>query len=175
MVEYIVLVLYFALMWVGVVQPAQGTAAEHIGGIIFTQFAGYFVILIAASMLIDESFTGSSPPLIATFVIAGVGGFVLMIVLTDDLVIAGIWLISTLNGLLSDFAAVFVRAILHGGWVMFSGFLAALVGSMAGVDPDALLSTHLGTVAGWGMLYYIGLLIAAIIMMRIGLKMSYDA
>jgi hypothetical protein len=157
------LIVYIGLIWAGVVAPRQGTPAEHIGGLVFVQFAGFFVTAVIAISLADV--TSSQPVRSVTLlmIVFGVGGFLAMIALTDDLVIAGVWAVSTVNGLLDDYGEVVARAIVYGGWVMVAGFLSALVGSMAGVDPDALLSTNLATVAGWGMLYYAGLLLVTML------------
>ena len=161
-IEYLVLIVYFSLLWAGVVTSPMGTAAEHIGGIVFVQFAGYFVTVMITFSTLETTDANAKMSAILALVVGGFG-FVLMIALTDDLVIAGIWAISTLNGLLDDYGEVMGRAILRGGWVMLSGFLSAFVGSMAGVDPDTLLGTNLATVAGWGILYYAGLLLFTII------------
>lgn len=159
-IEYIVLIVYFGLLWAGTITPQQGTAAEQISRIVFAQFAGYFATVIVIGSLIDFIGDKRVAFVLFTLVVVGIGGFVLMIVLTDDLIIAGVWAISTFTGVLDRFEAVLVRAFFRGGWVMLAGFLSAFVGSMAGVDPDTLLSTDVGTVAGWGILYYVGLLLA---------------
>jgi hypothetical protein len=66
---------------------------------------------------------------------------------------------SLVIGLITDRDNALGNAIAKGGWLIIAGFVAALIGSMAGVPEESLLFDDIGTTAGWGMVYYTGLLL----------------
>jgi len=152
--EYTVLGAYFAYVW----WSADDTliAATHVSNIVFAEFLGQFLTVIIGKNMSQKPSWGEG---IAVVAFSAFGVFVLLD-FAESLLAACVWMASITIGLLRDRNEVFVGAILQGGWMIVAAFLAALAGSMAGVDPDALLTTNLGTVAGWGILYYAGLLTA---------------
>ncbi len=157
LIEYVVLIAYVAYLWLTAPTDTQADAAQHVGNLVFAQFLGFFVTVIIGSVLL-ERLTRWQLLLVLTGM-GGMGGWLLLDVTTSTAA-AVVWIVSIIVGLLNDRENVFGNALASLLWLMLAGFLAALVGSMAGVDEDALLSTHLGTVAAWAMLYYAGMFLA---------------
>jgi hypothetical protein len=146
--EYIALIVYFIYLWA----TGGPDEAEIIGNIVFAQFFGVFLTVILAFQFIQWS--GLIGQIVVTLVYGGLGLSILVDLSDGNLIVAGIWFITIINSLLADPDDAFVYALLHGLGIMAAAFIAALIGSMAGVDPDTLLLTDIGTTALWGILYY---------------------
>lgn len=153
--EYAFLILYFGFLWLNTgVESAQ--TARYIGDLLFAQFFGQFVTVILAIQI------GGQRQQVARWILAltyGGLGLWIMLDLTEGWLAAVIWVVSLVIGLIRDRDNVLGNAIAQGAWLMVAGFIAALVGSMAGVPEESLLFDHIGTTAGWGMIYYAGLLL----------------
>ncbi|MDF1659781.1 MAG: hypothetical protein P1U58_19365 [Verrucomicrobiales bacterium] len=67
------------------------------------------------------------------------------------------WMIGLIMSL-TDIPSLRFGAVLRVVWAIVSGFLVALVGSIAGVPEDALLENHVPTLLAWGLLYFGGVI-----------------
>jgi hypothetical protein len=157
LIEYAVLIAYVAYLWLTTPADAHTATAQFIGNLVFAQFLGFFVTVIIGTVLLERL-----NRLQLILVVLGYGGFGFWLLLdfTTSTAAAVVWIVSILVGLLGNWENAFGNALASMLWLMLAGFLSALVGSMAGIPEDALLSTNLATVAAWAMLYYAGMLLA---------------
>lgn len=155
-IEYIFLTGYFAFLWWTADANAAQTSRD-ISDLVFIQFFAHLTTAVLA-MQVGTRLRGIWLWLLV-LIYAGVGGWFISDIIGGWLATV-IWVVSVGIGLLTDRENALGYAILEGGWLMFAGFLAALVGSMSGVPEESLLVDHIGTTAGWGILYYAGLLMS---------------
>jgi hypothetical protein len=157
LLEYLALIAYFGYLWLMTPQAETASTAQYIGNIVFAQFLGFFITAILGTVLMERI---TILQLLLVVLAFGAFGFWLLLDFSSSPAVAFVWIVSIIAGLLTNWENAFGNALASLLWLMFAGFLAALVGSMSGIPEDALLSTNLATVAGWGILYYIGLLLA---------------
>jgi hypothetical protein len=153
--EYAALILYFAFLWLNAGTESSQTA-QYIGDLIFTQFFGQFVTIMLAIQIGNQHHQVARWILVLVY---GGLGLWIMLDLTDGWLVTVVWMVSLAIGLMRDRDNVLGNALAEGGWLMVAGFIAAFVGSMAGIPEESLLLDHIGTTASWGILYYTGLLL----------------
>ena len=147
------------LIWLAVNEHGEGSAAEKVDQVIFVDFLGFFIL----SFL----FSGASKSvqweglLSFDMGLRVLGYIALIIVFACFMEDAAGWTISIAWGFgilanLSNVQRIRREAIVRVIWAIISAFLAALVGSILGVKEDDLLTNHLPTLLGWGLLYFGG-------------------
>ena len=149
LIEYVVLMGYIAYLWLTTPADTRIETAGYIGDLVFAQFLGFFVTVILGFLLL-ERLTQLQQGLV--IVLYGAFGVWLLLDVTASPAAAVVWMVSIIVGLLGNWENAFGNALASMLWLMLAGFLAALVGSMAGIDEDALLSTSLDTVAAWALI-----------------------
>ncbi len=153
------------LIWLAVTDHAEGSAAEKVDQIIFVDFLGYF--------LLSFLFSGKSEPVrwewpvSSTMALRFTGYLALVLVFVWFLEGAAGWPVSAAWGLgilasLSHVQRIRTEAILRVIWAIMSAFLAALTGSILGVKEENLLTDHLPTLLGWGLLYFGGVVLSSL-------------
>jgi hypothetical protein len=152
--EYAAIVVYFGYLWYTATPEETVMRATYIGNLIFAQFLAQLITVFIGVQIADQTARLRNLAIIATY---GSFGVWLVLDFTQSLIVAMIWIVSIALALLNNHENTLSSAIVRGIWLMSAGFLVALVGSMMGIAEDALLSINLGTVAGWGLLYYGGL------------------
>jgi hypothetical protein len=147
------------LIWLAISEKSESQLATKLDRIIFTDFFGYFLISLLFSKA-DQSVRWGWPPTFAEGL--KIAGYLLVIVVAGWFMegAAGwpftiIWMAGLVMSL-SDIASLRTGAIVRVVWALVSGFLVALVASMAGVPEDALLEDHVPSLFAWGLLYFGG-------------------
>lgn len=147
------------LAWIAFSGVGEGSAAERMNHIIFLDFFGHFLLFLIIPAG-SESIRWQWPPgwsLVWRLLGYGVA-IALFVYFFEHLAgwpLTLIWIWSILV-YLTDVESLRGGAIFRVVWAFVSAFLAALVGSIAGVDAEALLTTHVPTMLGWGLLYFGG-------------------
>lgn len=154
------------LIWLAVSEHAEGSAAEKVDQVIFVDFLGFFILSFLFS---SSSESVRWEGLFSYDMGLRVLGYVaLIIVFACFMEDAAGWPISIAWGFglltnLSNVQRIRTEAIVRVIWAIVSAFLAALVGSILGVKEDDLLTNHLPTLLGWGLLYFGGVAISTLL------------
>lgn len=138
---------------------SQPEVAAKLDTIIFTDFFGYF--LISLLFRSDSKSVRWVWPMSSDEILRIVG-YILLILVAGWFMegVAGwpltlAWMLGLLTSL-TDVESLRIGAIIRVVWAISSGFLVALVGSIAGVPEESLLENHVPTLFAWGLLYFGG-------------------
>lgn len=156
--EYTFLILYFGFLWV-TANSESALTSRYIADLIFIQFFGHLVTVMVAIQI-----GGQYQRLVRwlfVFIYGGLGLWI-MLDLTEGWLTVVIWVVSVTIGLMRNPDNVLGNSLAEGIWLIIAAFFAALVGSIASVPEADLLTDNIGTTAGWGILFYIGLLFVEI-------------
>ncbi len=72
--------------------------------------------------------------------------------------LAALWAAALATSLL-HIETLLQAALLRIGWAILSALIVAFTGSIAGVDPEKLLTSDSATAVSWGLLYFAGLVV----------------
>jgi len=151
--SYTFFVVSAAFLWNS---ETRGNApGAFIHELVFIDFFGNFLLVLLTTLIpVRDS---HNPLAISGWVSGGI------------VILAGVWIMNGLAGprlaalwavaLATNFLqpeTLLRTAILRIGWAILSALIIAFFGSIAGVDPDKLLTANTTTAVSWGLLYFGG-------------------
>lgn len=145
------------LIWLAVNEHEVGSAAEKVDQVILIDFLGFFLLSFVLSA--ESRSVHWTWPISFDMGLRVIGYIALIIIFIWFMEGAAGWTIAIAWGFgiltnLSNVQSLRKEAIARVIWAIISAFLAALVGSILGVKEDDLLTEHLPTLLGWGLLYF---------------------
>lgn len=155
---------FLYLYFVGSKTRGESEATIFARDLIFVQFVGYW-ILVGVARAPSGSRIGH--PVARVLLLAasvGIGGAIIHEVLGSWVVVL-LWTVNSIAAFYRD-PRFEERMLLHTAWIIVSGFLVALVASMAGIGQHGDSFEHLGVVVSWGLLYYAGSLAWVLVGLR---------